>query len=297
MDVYKSSKGRDMVYHSYACLLKTWDICPEERDIETPFGKTHLILAGDSGNPPLILFHGAGDNSALVWSRNIPALSERFFCVGVDMLGGAGKSVPNDRYRRAFSLTDWFYSVLGAVPELTDKKVNIAGVSYGSYQAQLFGIHCPDRVEKIVAIAAYPSAAGYKLGVLKRMLAIFFPEALFPVNKNLETLVKKLYGPRYTPDAVDAEVMRHFKILFKKYNNAFQRYQKRELFTKEQFGQIRDRALFLVGDCDNIAFFPEAQRAIRELDLHCAVYPDGGHMLNYQFPKEVNSDIVDFILG
>ena len=112
------------------------------------------------------------------------------------MLGGAGKSVPNDRYKKTFNLIEWFGSVLNAIPELNGKKVNIAGVSYGGYQAQLYAIHCPDRVEKTVAIAAYPSAAGYKLDVLKRMFAIFFPQALLPTDKNLEALLHKLYGPQ-----------------------------------------------------------------------------------------------------
>ena len=104
-------------------------------------------------------------------------------------------------------------------------------------------------------------------------------------------------GRNSTSEAVDDEVKRHFMILVRKYNTAFQRYQRRELFTKEQYGRIRDRALFLVGDRDGIAFFPEAQKAIDDLGLHCKVYPKGGHMLNYQFSEEVNSDIVNFILA
>jgi pimeloyl-ACP methyl ester carboxylesterase len=297
MDVFKSSKGRDLVYESYDRLLALWGVRPEERDVETAFGTTHLLIAGDSKNPPLLLLHGVGDNSAIMWIRNSKTLSDHFFCVAVDTLGGAGKSVPDAGYDTSFTLPEWFCGVLDAIPEIEGRKVNIAGVSYGCYQAQLYAMTCPGRVDKAVGIAGYPSAGGYNLGVIKRMLAMFFPQALFPTQKNMDVLLRKFAGPHFDTETIEDEVHRHFTLLIKKYNQGSQRHHKRVLFTEEQYDDARDRLLFLVGDCDSIAFFPEAQRAIKDLALSCKVYPKAGHMLNYQFAEQVNKDIVDFILG
>lgn len=297
MNVFKGIKGRDAVYESYDGLIKIWDIPPEERDVDTACGKTHILLAGDPKNPPLLLLHGVGDNSALMWVRNIRTLSEHFFCVAVDTLGGAGKSVPDTRYSKSFTLTDWFMSLLDAIPETEGRKVNIAGVSYGSYQAQLYAITLPDRVDKIVAVAGYPCPGGYRLGVMMRMFSLLFPEMLFPTEKNLDRLIRKFTGLHFRMETMEDEVRSHFRLLMKKYNPGSQRNHKRIVFAPEQYAGIRERSLFLVGDCDRIAYFPEAQRAVRDMGLHCKIYPKAGHMLNYQFADEVNKDIIEFIRG
>ncbi|CAM3586491.1 hypothetical protein [Marinicrinis lubricantis] len=78
MHRFKSASGMRQIYDSYNRLLEAWNIPVEERDIETSYGKTHLISAGDSQNPPLLLFHGTADNSAMMWIYNAKALAEHF---------------------------------------------------------------------------------------------------------------------------------------------------------------------------------------------------------------------------
>ncbi|MBN2443337.1 MAG: hypothetical protein JXJ04_18395 [Spirochaetales bacterium] len=70
MQVFKSAKGKEAVYASYDNLLKLWQVPVEQSDLETSYGKIHVILVGDKKLPPLILFHGVGDNSAIMWINN-----------------------------------------------------------------------------------------------------------------------------------------------------------------------------------------------------------------------------------
>jgi len=65
MDRYKSLSGRQLILDSYDQLLQAWGVDVAECDIHTSYGQTHIITAGDPQHPPLMLFHGTADNSAI----------------------------------------------------------------------------------------------------------------------------------------------------------------------------------------------------------------------------------------
>jgi len=88
MKIFKSAIAQQNILDSYDRLLKMWDVDIEETDIPTTYGTTHIITCGDKTNPPLILFHGVGDNSALMWLYNARELSQHFWVFAVDTIGG-----------------------------------------------------------------------------------------------------------------------------------------------------------------------------------------------------------------
>lgn len=75
VSVFKNNKGKERVWDSYQQLVDMWSIPLEEIDIPTKCGITHCIVAGQKSNPPLLLFHGVGDNSAVMWILNIEELA------------------------------------------------------------------------------------------------------------------------------------------------------------------------------------------------------------------------------
>ena len=115
MKVFKSKKAEKLVLDTYNQLLVMWDVDIEERDISTSYGSTHVVLCGNEANPPLILFHGVGDNSALMWIYNAKALSHHFRVIAVDTIGGPGKSVPNKKYSKDFDDAKWIDEIANEV--------------------------------------------------------------------------------------------------------------------------------------------------------------------------------------
>ncbi|MBD8497301.1 alpha/beta fold hydrolase [Paenibacillus arenosi] len=105
MQRYKSSTGKQLIYESYDRLLLAWNVDYVERTIQTSFGHTHIITAGDVSNPPLVLFHGTADNSSMMWIYNARYLAEHFYLIAVDAIGGSGKSEPSGEYGRNFNQT------------------------------------------------------------------------------------------------------------------------------------------------------------------------------------------------
>jgi len=76
------------------------------------------------------LFHGVGDDAALMWLYNAKDLYEDFTCYAVDTIGGPGLSIPGNDYNKSFEDTLWIEELLNS---LRLDKVYMAGVSMGGY--------------------------------------------------------------------------------------------------------------------------------------------------------------------
>ena len=173
--IFKSRQGGQKLLDSYDRLLGLWGVPVEESDVETRYGATHVVAAGDSNLPPLVLFHGVGDNSAIMWVYNAAALAAHFRLYAIDTMGGPGKSRPNGQYGKGFRQELWLDDVLDG---LSLKQAYLAGVSNGAYLAQLYAARRPERVARCACLAG--SLALGSGSPLPRMLRLFLPEALLP---------------------------------------------------------------------------------------------------------------------
>ena len=236
MNRFKSEDGKQALYASYDRLLTMWNIDMDEVDLPSTYGTTHVILVGQWENPPLLLFHGVGDNSAIMWVYNIHELAKHFFVVAVDTMGGPGKSEPNDTYMRSFDKIQWIDEIL---LQLRISKTYVAGVSNGAHLASCYIANRPDKVYKAVCMAG-----GVKVSLTK-MMFLFLPEALFPSEKNTLKLLKKLTAPGISVFEQNRELLVHWTILLKQFNNRSMMAHKNKKFTLEDMQQLKKKAIYL----------------------------------------------------
>ncbi|KGE18716.1 alpha/beta fold hydrolase [Paenibacillus wynnii] len=286
---FKKVQGKSLVYASYQKLLDQWGITIQEVDISSTFGSTHVIVAGFPENPPLLLFHGVGDNSALMWIFNIQELSKHFYVIAIDTMGGPGKSVPNDNYKN-FDQSVWINEVL---EWFHLDKVNVAGVSNGAYLANYFAITNPSKVNKVVGMAG-----GVKVNML-RMAMLFLPEALLPASeKTTKKLLRKLCAPNSSKVFEENnEIMAHWTYLLKYFNNRSMMSHKYRKFTKDELAIIREKSLFLIGEYDQLSNYPSS---IKELELNQITYkiiPNAGHGINHEQYDSVNQEIINYLIS
>lgn len=264
----------------------------KERDIPTSYGDTHIITAGSPTQPPLLLLHGTGDHSAMMWIYNAKQLAEHFYIIAVDAIGGSGKSEPNKNYERTFDQTLWLDELLEA---LKMKETFIAGVSYGAYLAYHYATMRPSRVIRIVCMAGRIPSSSFE--VMSKMIKAFMPEALFPSEKNGRRLLRKLGGPKPSPFEQDAELMHHWLLLLKHFNNRSMMKHKITLFSDEELQPLQERALFLIGDQDPLSYYPKAIQKLDRLQLPYIIMKSAGHAINHEQPKLVNDQIISFFKG
>lgn len=291
MKVYKSAKAQKQIRDTYDRLLVMWNVETQEKDISTTYGTTHVILCGEQDNPPLVLFHGVGDDSALMWLYNAKPLAQNFRVYAVDTIGGPGKSCPNENYNKSFNDAQWIDEVL---TKLALDKVHIAGVSNGAYLAQYYGVHRPERVIKMVCMAG--SIPVGDSGPMKTMMKIFLPEALFPTERNTIKLLRKLTGKNSAVFTENPIVLEHYRWLLKGFNNMAMRYHNMERFSDEQVAAIRDKTLYLAGDDDPFMVLG-GKTALLQYKMNVQFFPDVGHGLNHEIAEEINQLLIDYFLA
>jgi pimeloyl-ACP methyl ester carboxylesterase len=294
---YKSEAGGKRLLETYDLLLRAWGVEVAEEDVATPYGSTHLVTAGDPVNPPLVLFHGVGDDAALMWLLNAKALAERFRLVAVDTMGGPGKSMPNEEYFKGIDQVRWIDAVLDAKGLDT---AYLAGVSMGAYLTQLYTAKRPERVIRSVCMAGSVAVQGSRGATFIRMMKVFLPEALFPNEKNARKLLNKMCGSPHALDGAIAHtpvVMEHWLCLMKHFNNRHMFYHRNTGLTDAEIAVARGKSRILLGACDRLAQGSEAYELLKKYDMNHRIVENAGHALNMEMPELVNEEIVGFLLG
>ncbi|MDP4091189.1 MAG: alpha/beta hydrolase [Bacillota bacterium] len=290
MKVYKSEKAKEKILKTYDQLLDEWGTAVEETDISTTYGTTHVVQCGEKNNPPLVLFHGVGDDSALMWIFNAKELSGHFRIYAVDTIGGPGKSCPNERYAKDFEQIKWLDEVFDG---LGLERAYAAGVSNGSYLAQHYGIMRPERVIKMICMSGSVAEAGGE-SPLKTMFKVFFPEAFFPTKKNIEKLIKKLSGDNYGVFTENSVIMEHYSCMLKGFNNMAMARHKLKFFNEEQLKSIKDKTLFLLGESDPMGDKDNAKAKLDKYNMSYRFFPGVGHGINHEISDQINKIIIEY---
>ncbi len=275
---------------TYNNLLAQWNVETEEMDITTEYGTTHIVACGKKENPPLVLFHGVGDDSALMWIYNAKCLSRYYRVYAVDTIGGPGKSVPGAGYNKDFDDVLW---IDGVLDKLLIEKAFFAGVSHGGYLVQIYSLCRPGRVKKGISISGALSVRREGSRV-PAMIKIFLPEALFPTKKNVQKLIRKLCGENTAVFMENSDIMEHYTYLLKGFNNMAMGYHKVCTFNEEEVNVIRDKVEFLAGLEDPFEKLGGAD-ALRRNHMKVTFYENAGHGLNHERAEEINAKIVEIL--
>lgn len=287
MKVYRSKKMQQEIIRTYDELLGQWDVAIEEMDIDTTYGRTHVIACGDEKNPPLLLFHGVGDDSALMWIYNAKYLSQYYRLYAIDTIGGPGKSVPGELYNKDFNDVTWIDEVMKG---LFLEKAYFAGVSMGAYLVQLYALNRPEQVLKGICISG-TVPTGQKNN-MSAMMKIFLPEALFPTPKNVQKLIRKLCGSNSRVFTEHRRIMEHYTYLLKGFNNMAMGYHNVRGFDEAEIDSIRDKLEFLVGKDDPFQKMG-GDKALEYFHMKATFYPDAGHGLNHELAEDINHKMVE----
>ena len=281
--VYKNQKAAENIIKTYDQLLKRWGIPFEESDIETSYGSTHIITAGNKQGQPLILFHGVGDDSALMWLYNAKEWAKEFRLFAIDTLGGPGKSRPNENYNKDFDDAKW-------IDEIRQKlglgKISLIGVSNGGYLVQYYNLMRPEWVDKAISMASsVPNRTSGE--TMKIMMRIFFPEAFFPTQRNIKKLLEKLAGTHSEVFTNHQTIMLHYKWLLRGFNRMAMRYHKIKKFSAEEMSKIRENTYYLIGEEDPFEKLG-GKEGLLQHHMKVKFFEGVGHGINHEAAEEVN---------
>jgi len=289
--IYKSESGKEQVQRSYNQLLKLWAADYEELDINTKYGITHCIVAGKKTNPPLLLFHGVGDNSAVMWILNIKELSKHFYCIAVDTIGGPGKSVPNENFtKQTFDQVDWINQIADA---MEIDYFHIAGVSNGAYMAFNYAVNEAQRVDRVVCMEGGMVTAPIKTMV--KTLMMMMPEMLIPTRNNMLKIIKKLSSPNSRVFEQHPELANHLVLAMQNHNQQAMFAHKLQKYDQASAVAIKDKLYFLMGE-HKLSHKKEFLQVLDAGGFRYKIILNAGHGVNHEQPAAVHNELVPYLL-
>jgi pimeloyl-ACP methyl ester carboxylesterase len=164
--LYRTAAGEKRMMELYAETLSRWKVPYREIDLNTSWGRTHVITAGPENKKPLVLLQGAGANAS-VWLFQISELSRDHRVYALDTIGDIGKSRATRLPGNPRDYADWLNGVFSA---LRLERASVVGVSYGGYIAHWFLHYYPGRVDRMALFSFTPMKDGVPVTTMLRMI-------------------------------------------------------------------------------------------------------------------------------
>ena len=273
---FRSEKEKQRYMKFYQKREQEWPVQNETKMIETSYGKTFVRISGLNNSEPLILMHGACDNS-ISWIENIVDLSERYIVYAIDDIYGNTMSISTCKITSIDDYMKWFDELFEGIG--INRKVNMVGMSLGGWQIANYALHNPQLVNKIVVIAPpnFVIPCSMKFG-LRSMLALlpskFFTKSL--VYWIFKDLVESGQGNEKSKVDFFVECLylglRCFKL---------RPLVPTKVFTREQLLSFKMPVLFMIGENDKSYCATEAVEQLNKIapNIRTEIVRNAGHDL------------------
>lgn len=203
-DIFKSKEGRDYIQGYYEEMLIKFSNSNKQYFVDTSYGKTFIIEAGEKTAPSIILLHGSG-MSSIMWLKDIEDYSKKYRVIAIDILGEPGKSEANRLSLKGDFHSQWLLDIFKS---LDIKRASIIGISLGGWIATRFAIDYPHMVEKLVLISPSGIGGQKKSFIFKYILYKLLGE------KGTDRLYYKVNGDKPMPDTI----LKYQRLIVKHFN-------------------------------------------------------------------------------
>jgi pimeloyl-ACP methyl ester carboxylesterase len=258
--VYKSEEKKETFRAVYNQFLGAMPF--SKRTIETPFGETFLLEAGEAANPAVLLLHGSCSNSAF-WFNDIMQLMRDYHVIAVDIPGEAGNS---SEFRLSLDTQDYADWLLSVLDTLHISRVRLAGNSLGGWMALKFATSYPSRVDKLMLFAS-GGLAPIRTDFLERaQVAEEAEESL--------TFEEDVVGDTQIPQ----EIIDFLNLILDSYNPL---NIPMPLFSAERLSALTMPVLYVAGLADELLDSRAGEKALKASVPHAEVHllPGAGHMI------------------
>lgn len=119
-----------------------------QRFIDVNGVRTRIVESGPKDAQPVILLHGTGGHWE-TFAPTIPALSEKYYCVGIDMIGNGFTDKPDYDYE----ISVYVDHVLGVMKVLGIEHASFIGMSLGAWVSARIAQQHPEVVDRLILMS------------------------------------------------------------------------------------------------------------------------------------------------
>lgn len=196
--IYKSEKGKLEVLNLYDRQLKRFSIKYSDLWVNTTFGKTYLIVTGNTSGTPLLVFHGGNATTAY----NLLAcefLAKDFYIFAVDTIGHPGKSDEVCLSANNYDYGKWASEVIS---ELGYESIRCFGGSYGAGIIAKTMCVATGKIKR--AVLYVPS--GIKNAPAIKSVSMMFPMVLYWMTRKDKWLKKCMLPMAVTEENITMDI-------------------------------------------------------------------------------------------
>jgi pimeloyl-ACP methyl ester carboxylesterase len=284
LPTFKSIEAQRRLMEAYEEGLSFWPVEYVETDVETHFGRTHVIMSGNPDGPPLVLLHWFCFNST-IWHRMAGALAERHRLYAVDVIGDMGRSVAKNPPKTDEELALWLEQTLDGLG-LT--RPSILGFSFGGYVAATFARLRPERINRLILLAPAATLRPFAL----RFFTTVGSVALLPTQRNLDRFVRKVSD---RPEAWEPFMTKILSIAFR--GGSIQVKVWPRSLRDEEVRSIRSPILLILGEHEIIYSVSRVISRVQALvpGIRIEILPDCSHAIPIDQPDLAAGAILDFL--
>jgi 3-oxoadipate enol-lactonase len=246
-------------------------------------------LHGKDDKPVVLFLHGLG-SSVRDWELQVPAFSQDYRVLLIDMRGHGRSGKPSQQYSMAGFASD----TIAVMDSLKIQKVHIVGISMGGMIAFQMAVDCPERIASLCIVNSGPAVI---LKTLQDRIAIysrFVIVRLLGMRKMGEVLAPKLFV-----DADQGELRRVFAERWaendpKAYLNALRAIV--GWTVEERIGEIQIPTLPLVSEQDYTPIsLKEAYMVKMRNQPRLQIIPNAHHAVSSERPEAFNEAVRAFL--
>ncbi|MCL2321108.1 MAG: alpha/beta hydrolase [Oscillospiraceae bacterium] len=267
MSKFTSEEAKDKVLKYYDTLLGRISVKYENINVQSRFGDTYCIAAGEDSAFPLILLHSGNMNSSF-WIEDIAVFSKFFKVYAIDIPGEPGKSSDQILSFDTDDYSDWLSDVLDF---LDVKKAILIGASLGAFAAIKFSINHAEKVSKLVLLSP---------------LGIVIENKVFP---KVESAINDVLGFINEGNPLPDVLLNYQKYIEARINS---RKDPIALFDDEDLKKLNMPCALFLGENDDAIDVDEIQNRFKDLvkDSEIVILKDKKHDLT-----GISDDILKFL--
>ncbi|MHA2202926.1 MAG: alpha/beta fold hydrolase, partial [Candidatus Hodarchaeales archaeon] len=168
---FESQKAKEAFLTYYDERAKEWPVDSETMYGNTSFGQTFVRICGPKNAPSLVLLPGDSVTS-LDWIPLIENLSKEYRTYALDQIYDIGRSIYSRPINKPEDFVQWL-DELFTVLELDN--INLMGYSYGGWQASLYALSHPERLDKLILLAPATALSPRLRAMIRVILYAVFP--------------------------------------------------------------------------------------------------------------------------
>ncbi len=288
---FKSQQAKEAYLTYYDEKAKQWPVASENKYVTTSFGQTFVRISVSKNFPPLILLPGDSVTS-LSWMPLIENLSKDYRTYALDHIYDIGRSIYTRPMKKPEDFVQWLDELFIAL-ELDN--INLMGYSYGGWQASLYALSHPERLNKLILLAPAATVLPARFQVIIRAILYYFIPAHFMVKNYLYWFMADSVRKNEATKKIIDEMITEAILAKKSFKS--RKFINPTVLTDDDWQNLDVPTLFLTGENEVIY---SAEKAIKHLNrlapnIKTAITSNAGHDLHIVKPDWVTTEVLNFL--